>query len=63
MTWNVAVETGGFLVSKKVQIEIETGAQPAAVVADLRRLFIGLRPKPSGAQAVFSVACQGTPVR
>ena len=24
MTWNVAVETGGWLVSKKVKIEIET---------------------------------------
>ena len=29
MTWNVAVETGGFLVSKKVQIEIETELNPA----------------------------------
>jgi polyisoprenoid-binding protein YceI len=28
MTWNVAVETGGFLVSKKVQIEIETELNP-----------------------------------
>ena len=28
MTWNVAVETGGFLVSKKVQIEIETELTP-----------------------------------
>ena len=24
MTWNVAVETGGLLVGKRVQIEIET---------------------------------------
>ena len=28
MTWNVAVETGGFLVGKKVQIEIETELHP-----------------------------------
>ena len=28
MTWNVAVETGGFLVSRKVQIEIETELNP-----------------------------------
>jgi polyisoprenoid-binding protein YceI len=28
MTWNVAVETGGFLVGKKVQIEIETELNP-----------------------------------
>ena len=27
MTWNVAVETGGWLVSKKVRIEIETELQ------------------------------------
>jgi hypothetical protein len=26
MTWNMAVETGGFLVSKKVGIEIEVEA-------------------------------------
>ncbi len=29
MTWNVAVETGGFLVSRNVQIEIETELNPA----------------------------------
>lgn len=28
MTWNVAVETGGWLVSRKVQIEIETELNP-----------------------------------
>ena len=28
MTWNMAVETGGFLVSKKAQIEIETELNP-----------------------------------
>jgi hypothetical protein len=27
MTWNVVVETGGFLVSKRVDIEIETEAR------------------------------------
>ena len=26
MTWNMAVETGGFLVSKKIDIEIEVEA-------------------------------------
>jgi hypothetical protein len=30
MNWNVAVETGGFLVSRKVQIEIETELNPKA---------------------------------
>lgn len=29
MTWNVVVETGGWLVSRKVQIEIETEINPA----------------------------------
>ena len=29
MTWNVAVETGGFLVSKKIDIEIEVEAHRA----------------------------------
>ena len=28
MTWNFTVETGGFLVSRKVQIEIETELNP-----------------------------------
>jgi hypothetical protein len=26
MTWNVAIETGGWLVSKKVDVEIEVEA-------------------------------------
>jgi polyisoprenoid-binding protein YceI len=33
MTWNAALETGGVVVSKKVQIEIEAEAQAAQAVA------------------------------
>ena len=28
VTWNMAVQTGGFLVGKKVQIELEVEANP-----------------------------------